>query len=234
MGTARRSAHQRQAREGYPLREADVSADLKQAITDFLHETPCTDGARKFLIRLRNGENRCINSIWQGYIDVGIATNTAEQRAAFIRSLYTMWRDSLVPEVLVELNKAIRAIGKAKGVASKMLAPWIESKKPSLKDKVQVANLAASSFQSMADAEERLAKGKQALARFDLRSDKGGSRRRTVFMRSAADCFYQKTGQWHDNWVADLTDVAFPDRDTATTIDMVCSARRGMRPLPKP
>jgi hypothetical protein len=36
-------------------------------------------------------------------------------------------------------------------------------------------------------------------------------------------------GEWHDGWVADLTDVAFPDEE-ATSIDMVRSARRSVHP----
>ena len=61
-----------------------------------------------------------------------------------------------------------------------------------------------------------------------LRSDRGGSRQRTAFMRVASTYFHGLLGKWRDDWVADLANVGFPDHDT--TIDMVRSARRGIRP----
>jgi hypothetical protein len=64
-----------------------------------------------------------------------------------------------------------------------------------------------------------------------IRSDHAGSRTRTVFMRMASRLMHRTTGEWHDDDVATLTDIAFPDEE-ATSIDMVRSARRGILPLP--
>jgi hypothetical protein len=43
----------------------------------------------------------------------------------------------------------------------------------------------------------------------------------------ASRLMYRLTGKWHDDEVADLTDIAFPDKET--TIRMVQSARQSMR-----
>ena len=64
------------------------------------------------------------------------------------------------------------------------------------------------------------------LLRFaDIRSDQAGSRPRTAFIRVAGTFFREKTGQWHDDWVANLATLAFPFGEPIT-IDMVKSARR--------
>jgi hypothetical protein len=70
----------------------------------------------------------------------------------------------------------------------------------------------------------------------DIRSDWKGSRRHTAFIRVAASYFRKKTGQWHDDWVADLANIAFPDKKgpkggKGFTLEMVYSARRGMKPI---
>jgi hypothetical protein len=64
----------------------------------------------------------------------------------------------------------------------------------------------------------------------DIRSDHG-SLPRTGFMRFMSNMMHRLTGLWCDDEVATLTDIAFPpDEDEETTsIDMVRSARRGMR-----
>ena len=65
---------------------------------------------------------------------------------------------------------------------------------------------------------------KYVLQRWHIRSDRDGTRSRTAFMRAAADLFHRETGEWHDDWVADLTSATYPGAEV--TIDMVRSARR--------
>jgi hypothetical protein len=56
------------------------------------------------------------------------------------------------------------------------------------------------------------------------RSDRNGSRRRTLFCRTLSDVLHYATGKWHDAEVAALCEIAFGCRDVK--IDMVRSARR--------
>jgi len=69
---------------------------------------------------------------------------------------------------------------------------------------------------------------KHSLQRWHIRSDRDGTRSRTAFMRAAADLFHRETGQWRDDWAADLTNAVYPDAEV--TIDMVRSARRPVAP----
>lgn len=62
----------------------------------------------------------------------------------------------------------------------------------------------------------------------DIRSDHGGSRLRTAFMRFVSKMMHGLTGDWCDGEVATLTDIAFP-QDESTSEDSVRSARRSMR-----
>jgi hypothetical protein len=56
------------------------------------------------------------------------------------------------------------------------------------------------------------------------RSDRNGSRKRTLFCRALSDLLHHATGKWHDAEVAALCEIAFGCRDVK--IDMVRSARR--------
>jgi|SRR5215472_3313634 len=86
---------------------------------------------------------------------------------------------------------------------------------------------------------------KSAPSRKDELAFHSGSRPRTTFMRVVALHLHSLTGQWHDDWVVDLANVAFPGyraRQKKTkkrsipkgeegfTVDMVRHARKGMRP----
>jgi hypothetical protein len=60
-----------------------------------------------------------------------------------------------------------------------------------------------------------------------IRSNHDDSRSRTVFMRMASRLMHRTTGKWHDDDVATLTEIAFPDKET--TVRMVQSARQSLR-----
>jgi hypothetical protein len=64
-------------------------------------------------------------------------------------------------------------------------------------------------------------------AKFAVRSDKGGTRRRTIFCRIASDKLRQ-AGRWHDKEVAALCEIAL-DCEVDVTTDMVRSAREAGR-----
>ena len=61
---------------------------------------------------------------------------------------------------------------------------------------------------------------------FVVRSDRAGSRKRTVFCRILSDLIHFYLGRWHDAEVAALCEIAF---DCDVTIETVKDARKGMR-----
>jgi hypothetical protein len=210
------------------------SSSFKDTITEFLKNTPLSEGARKFFIRLRVDEDKCVDRIWQTYVDKGLPDN-AENRAIFMRMLKIMWKAS---ERAVERAARVdleRAVDKSQALEMGLIAKIILDERFSPETKAQVTDWASKVFKH--DAEYRkLDSGTDNFLSGDgpllnIRSDHAGSRQRTAFMRVSSNYFHQTMGQWHDDWVADLTNAAFPDHDT--TIDTVRSARRGIRPTPK-
>jgi hypothetical protein len=61
---------------------------------------------------------------------------------------------------------------------------------------------------------------------FAVRSDRAGSRKRTIFCRILSDLIHFYLGRWHDAEVAALCEIAF---DCDVTIETVKDARKGMR-----
>jgi hypothetical protein len=61
---------------------------------------------------------------------------------------------------------------------------------------------------------------------FVVRSDRGGSRKRTIFCRILSSTFHGAFGRWHDVEVAALCNIAF-DCD-GVTVDAVRTARKGL------
>jgi len=60
-----------------------------------------------------------------------------------------------------------------------------------------------------------------------VRSDKNGSRKRTIFCRTLSDIIHHATGRWHDAEIAALCEIAFDYQDM--TEEMVRSAREAGR-----
>jgi hypothetical protein len=61
---------------------------------------------------------------------------------------------------------------------------------------------------------------------FIVRSDRSGSRKRTIFCRTLSRLIHINFGRWHDAEVAALCEIAF---DCDVTIETVKDARKGMR-----
>jgi len=59
-----------------------------------------------------------------------------------------------------------------------------------------------------------------------VRSDRGGSRKRTIYCRLLSRIFRRAFGRWHDAEVAALCGIAF---DCDVTIETVKDARKGLR-----
>jgi hypothetical protein len=61
---------------------------------------------------------------------------------------------------------------------------------------------------------------------FTVRSDRDGSRKRTIFCRILSDIFHIGFGRWHDAEVAALCDIAFDC--SGVSIESVKDARKGL------
>jgi hypothetical protein len=214
-----------------------MSTFFKETIADFLRQTPCSKGTRLFLLRLLDDPDKRIDGIWQGHIDGRIAEDDVVCRLTFIKVLAAMWGGSERAIMRAARIDAERAVKKVLAADNKLVAKAIRDKKTAPETKIAALNWAMEWLQALAEYQTKcqnlnnLADPETLhhVALVDIRSDHKGSRQRTAFMRLAADFFYKATGEWHDNWIATLTDIAFPDEE-ATSIDMVRSARRGIRP----
>jgi hypothetical protein len=204
------------------------SLSFKDTISDF--PDPLSKGEYKFLVRLLDDDDKCIDRIWRSYVDKGLPDNAAN-RTTFIRMLCIMWDAS---ERAVRRAARVdweRAVDEWHTAVMELVAKAILEKGLSSEDKVCFTNWASEVLKK--DAEYRAQdKGTNNFLSGDgpllnIRSNHTGSRQRTAFMRVASTYFHQTMGQWHDVWVVDLTNVAFPDH--VTDRDMVRSARRGIR-----
>ena len=119
-----------------------------------------------------------------------------------------------------------RAVDKEMTLKMELVTKIILDERFTPETKAQATNWASKVFKH--DAEYRkLDRGTENFLSGDgpllnIRSDHAGSRQRTcTFMRVASTYFHQTMGQWHDDWVTDLTNVVFPDH--TTTVDAVRS-----------
>jgi hypothetical protein len=150
----------------------------------------------------------------------------------FVQRLSVIWECSERSLELAELRAEIRTLDKSVTAFGKLVAKVVADESIQPQVKAAVLKRASTTFEH-AVAEWNFASILEPWGDIgpllDIRSDHNGSRQRTAFMRVAAHFFYNSAGEWHDGWVADLTDVAFPDEE-ATSIDMVRSARRSVHP----
>jgi hypothetical protein len=173
-----------------------------------------------------------IERIWQdlmrssGLPVVKDITDSTDLRTAFVSVLWGCWGLSESSSSLLEMHHLHRMRAELEAILSKWAAKLALLKIPP-QLKAELLELAGDTFARLPRMREP-ADLPSIVRLVDIRSDHDGSRQRTAFMRVASTWFHQTTGQWHDDWVADLTNVAFPDYET--TIDVVRSARRGIRP----
>jgi hypothetical protein len=219
-----------------------MSAALKKAITDFLEQAPCNKSTQAFLLRVRDDPDNRIDGIWRALTPAQPGQDLAPTSALLlIRVLKTIWMYSGGAVTQALMTDCERASAEYVASSSKEIADWLAAKladkSVSPEDKATLVSKTRSFFQKAATFQATThnlvnfvrTKVSGNIPQLNIRSDHGGSRQRTAFMRMAADFFHKTTGKWHDDEVATLTDIAFPDEE-ATTIDMVRSARRGVRP----
>jgi hypothetical protein len=203
------------------------SSSFKDTITDFLKQYELTGSdLAAFFLRLRDDPDRRIDKIWKKIVDDNPSIDTASERELFLKGLMGAWDGARLADIQAKVD-----------------APWFENEetkikkalgrsfsKTSARELLALLHDASAKLQQLAKMEE-LYEGLYQNKFYQLihiRSNHAGSRTRTVFMRVASRRMYETTGKWHDPEVATLTDIAFPDEE-ATSVDMVRSARRGIR-----
>jgi hypothetical protein len=188
-----------------------------------------------FFLRLRDdpNPNRCIDKIWKKLVDGNPSIDSALGRELFLRELADPWDIALLADNVAGVKK-LRQTWQAEKIKTKKALARSISKTSSTKELLALLHNASTKFQQFARFEE-FYEGycqNELYPLIDVRSPRAGSRNRTVFMRVASDFMRRITGEWHDDWVAELTDIAFPpdEDEDVTSIDMVRSARRGVHP----
>jgi hypothetical protein len=212
------------------MRAPDRGSSLKDTITDFLKSTRLIKGARDFLIRLRDDDDKCIDRIWKVYTTKGVFPDTPEGRLKFVGCLCDIWNATFISDTMVVADLVDRNIKLKLKAAGVLVSKIVMDKAVPREVKADLLSKASEFFEKVKFcSDDDLLKQKRWLS---VRSDHDGTRQHTAFIRAAATFFRETTGEWHDKEVADLTDIAFPpDEDgDVTSIEMVRSARRGVRP----
>jgi hypothetical protein len=193
-----------------------------------------------FLIRLRDDPDRDIDKIWK-IIETHRNKNPRIKqflesdsysmnilREMFVMNLMTMWNCAFIADRVAKAEAFTRKATRNK--KAKIKKTLVQSfSKMSAKELLKFLQDANTDLQKSVELEEDDEARRQNILYpvLSIRSNHDDSRNRTVFMRMASRFMYQTTGEFHDKEVATLTNIAFPDKETL--IDMVRSARRGIR-----
>src|SRR5262245_36596117 len=150
-----------------------------EAITHLQKSAPSREDELAFLIRLREDPDKRIQRIFRNLIVNGI---TASE---FVKELRGVWHLSEASKLLPLSRRVVRKQEKLETELSKQLAKLTVSKEIPPQDKAGILKR-ASEFFAKAKPIPTLDVFIQSLELFqltDVRSDHGGSRARTVFMR---------------------------------------------------
>jgi hypothetical protein len=199
-----------------------VSRFFKEAAAAALAAAPESEEIRLFLTCLLKDPNRCIDHIWEGYLARG-HKDEAAARLGFIKNLVLVFCASMNAEDAATVLDLTRKLKRYTDRGYSALGEALADETVAVEEKLRLLENARKTV----CAEATFAKKKHALLRWHIRSDRGGTRARTAFMRAASALFYKETAEWHDEWVADLATAVFPKLNT--TIEMVISARRTAR-----
>jgi hypothetical protein len=210
---------------------------LKDEINEFLKRYELGDRTSVFFLRLRDDPDRRLDKIWKKIIDDNPSIDSASERELFLKSLMDPWDSAFIADVAAKVaEERRRALQGEKPKIKKALARSFS--KTSARELLALLHDASTKVQRYAEFEElyEALRQNRLYPLLNIRSDHSGSRSRTVFMRMASRLMHRTTGQWHDDWVADLAALAFPDyegpKGEGFTVDMVISARKGTHPLP--
>jgi len=196
---------------------------FRDVITDFLQQhDECGEAQKEFLQRIRDDDVNRIDEVWRRFVDKQPKL-ADDDRVLFIAYLAEVWtiietaRYKAVEKRLRHLTGVLDARLK-KYWAKRFVNASPDELPKILKEMEWFSRESESDSVPLSDFFPEL----------DIRSEHEGSRLRTGFMRFIFKWAREVTGDWCDDEVATLTDIAFP-RDESTTPDMARSARRSMR-----
>jgi hypothetical protein len=209
------------------MRAPGQGRSFRDVITDFLQQQECSESQKQFLQRIRDDDASRVDEVWSRFVEKQPKLTDGD-RTVFIKCLALGW--GIVELARYEaVDKRLRQLaGTLEGRLKKYWAKrFIEASADELPKILKEMEWFSRECES-----SPIPLSEFPLSEFfpelDIRSDHEGSRPRTGFMRFISKFAREVTGDWCDDEVATLTDVAFP-RDESTTIDMVRSARRPMR-----
>jgi hypothetical protein len=181
------------------------SSSFKDTVTDVLKGNPLSEGERNFLIRLHDDDRA--DEIWQ---ELHSGAFDSLRAHSFIIEILALRQ---LAEHFDQVNKKVSAANRARKKAGAGEA---------------IKRLTELSTQGFVIRSEGALLGLETLEPFlAVRSDKRGTRRRTIFCRFASTLLRSDT-RWHDKEVAALCEIAF-NCEGDVTVDMVRSAREAGR-----
>jgi hypothetical protein len=191
------------------------SSSFKDTITDVLKREPLSEGAQKFLIRLRNDDRA--DEIWQA------------DRKSQARRLHSGAFDSHSAYSFIIVVLALRELAEHfDQVNKKVSAANRARKKTGAGEAIKQLTELSAQGHVIRHVREGALLGLETLEPFlAVRSDERGTRRRTIFCRFASNLLRSDT-RWHDKEVAALCEIAFNCKGDVT-VDMVRSAREAGR-----
>jgi hypothetical protein len=206
------------------MRTPGRGTSFKDVITNFLQQhDECSESQKEFLQRLRDDDANRIDDIWSRLVEKQPKL-TDDGRLLFIEYLAEVWTVIQLARYEAVLKRLRHLMGVANARLKKYWAKRFVSASPHELPEI------LKEMESFSGWEHK--RPDTPLSDFfpemDIRSDHEGSRLRTAFMRFISNSTRALTGDWCDDEVATLTDIAFP-RDESTTTDMVRSARRPAR-----
>jgi hypothetical protein len=205
------------------------SSSFKDIITEFLKQYELTRSSLSaFFLRLRDDPDRRIDKIWKKIVDDNPSIDTASERELFLKRLTDAWDAAVLADIMAKIDEVnLQEVRDKKRKMKKALARSFS--KMSAKELLALLHDASTDLQQFAKLEDKLEELRQnrLYPILNIRSNHAGSRTRTAFMRVASRRMHETSGKWHDKEVADLTDIAFPDRET--TVRSVQAARQFTR-----
>jgi hypothetical protein len=203
------------------MRTPSRGSSFKDVITKILQKSDLDEYQVELLCRLRDDPNCCLEGVWKRIVD---KEPEAGDRAQLVHNI-------LLARYIVEMVRYDVAIDKAQRnlvKANTKVKKWLTKEVLRAPSRQKVEALMQEYGTVFENHEPNFIW--DYFSELNIRSDHGALPR-TGFMRFMSSMMHQLTGLWCDEEVATLTDIAFPpdEDEDVTSVDMVRSARRGMR-----
>src|SRR5262249_32779606 len=194
---------------------------FKDVITNFLQQhDECSESQKEFLLRLRDDDANRIDEIWSRLVEKQPKL-TDDGRLLFLAYLAEVW--TVIQ--LARYEAVLKRLGHLTGVLDARLKEYWAKRFVSASPHELPEILKEMEWFSGKGHKHPDNPLSDVFPELDIRSARGGARLRTTIRRFISNCTRALTGDWCDDEVAALTDIAFP-RDESTNADMVRSARR--------